>query len=163
MPWCLQPLGKSAEQVVHVQCATCHHGMPSPPRQLTEVLSATAAKQNTAGAIAQFKDLRKKYYGGYVYDFSDGDVSDPAAPRIGGLGAYELQLIQAGKFDEALMWLKVSFEYYPKSATNWALTSVALQGKKDKAGAIKSAEKAVELAPQFPLIRGLLDQAKAMP
>ncbi len=156
-------LGKGADQVVHVQCVTCHHGMPSPPRQLPEILSATTAKQGTAAAVMQFKDLRQKYFGGYVYDFSDGDVSDAATPRLGGLGAYELQLIQAGKMDEALVWLKVSFQYYPKSAANWALTSLAQQGKKDKDGAIKSAEKAIELAPQFTLFKGVLEQAKAMP
>jgi hypothetical protein len=156
-------VGKGADQVVHVQCATCHHGMPTPPRQLAEIISATTAKQGAAAAVAEFRDLRRKYYGGYVYDFSDGDISDPTDARFSALGFYAYQLIQAGKADEALMWLKVSLEYYPKSAASWALTSMAQQAKKDKADAIKSAEKAVALAPQFPLFKGMLDQAKAMP
>ncbi|MGH8218810.1 MAG: hypothetical protein ACREUT_09645 [Steroidobacteraceae bacterium] len=80
-----------------------------------------------------------------IYDFSDGDASDPANPGmgLGGLDSYALRLIQAGKSDDASPWLNLNFQYFPKSAGTWALISMAQQKKNDKAAAIESAQKVV--------------------
>lgn len=158
-------VGKSPDKTVHLQCFNCHRGMQTPPLALADILDQTVKEKGMAAAIAQYKDLRRKYDGGVVYDFSDGDASDPSSAglRLGGLDTYALQLIEAGRPDDAIPWLNLNFQYFPKSAGTWVLISMAQQKKKDKAAAISSAQKAVELAPAKSAYQWVLAQAKAMP
>jgi len=53
-----------------VSCVTCHHGL-SKPRGIAPTLAETLDKKGIPDAITQYKDLRKKYYGGAQYDFSE--------------------------------------------------------------------------------------------
>ena len=158
-------VGKPADKTVHIQCMNCHRGVTTPPLPLGDVLDQTVAAKGRAAAVAQFRELRTKYYGSQLYDFSDGElpVTTPADTfRLGGLQAYALKLAQAGKSDEAVAWLKVNLEYYPKSAQSWAFIAFAYQARNDRAAALDAAQKALVLAPGNPAVKGMVDQVKAM-
>jgi hypothetical protein len=159
-------VGKAPDKAVHIQCMNCHRGMVTPPLPIGDVLDQTVAAKGRSAAVAQYRELRTKYYGSQIYDFSDGEmpVTNPATTfRLGGLQAYALKLIQAGKTEDAVAWLKLNLEYYPKSAQSWALIAFAYQGRNDRGAALDAAQKSLALAPGNPAAKGLVEQIKAMP
>jgi hypothetical protein len=52
---------------------TCHRGVAI-PKQLADILDQTAMEKGTQAAVAQYKDLRKQYFGAQAYDFSEGSL-----------------------------------------------------------------------------------------
>jgi photosynthetic reaction center cytochrome c subunit/tetratricopeptide repeat protein len=140
--------GKAASEVTTLRCATCHRGLPI-PKLLPDVLTDTATKSGTPAAVQQYRDLRAKYYGGQSYDFSEGGLVAMATP-----------LINANKIDDAITWLQLNAEFYPKSSATYAALGQAYARKDDTANAIKSYEKAVELDPNNQLAKRQLEQLK---
>jgi Photosynthetic reaction centre cytochrome C subunit len=141
-------VGKSAEAATRVGCVTCHRGVAI-PRQLADVLDQTTMEKGLQAAVAQYKDLRKQYFGGQAYDFSEGS-----------LVTYAQRATQANKPDDAIVWLQANLEYFPLSSRTYAGLSQAQQRKNDKDGALKSLEKAVELDPQNAPLKRQLDTLK---
>jgi hypothetical protein len=140
--------GKPETASARVGCVTCHHGVAI-PKQLADILDQTTAEKGTAAAVAQYKELRKQYFGAQAYDFSEGT-----------LVAYAQRATQANKADDAPAWLQLNLEYFPLSSRTYAALSQAQQRNNDKEGAIKSLEKAFELDPQNAQIKRQLDQLK---
>jgi len=150
-PQVVAAVGKAEDMTVRVGCVTCHRGVAI-PRPLTEILDLTTAEKGAPAAIAQYKDLRKQYFGAQAYDFSEGS-----------LVAYAQRATNADKADDALAWLQLNLEYFPLSSRTYVGLSQAQQKKNDKAAAIKSLEKAVELDPQNAATKRQLDQLKGTP
>jgi len=140
--------GKPAADVTRLRCATCHRGVAI-PKLLPDILTDTAAKSGVAAAVEQYRTLRKQYYGGQSYDFSDA-----------GVVALANQLTAANKPDDALAFLQLNVEFYPSSAPTYAAMGQAYARKNDKDNAIKSYEKAVQLDPNNQLAKRQLDQLK---
>jgi len=143
--------GKAENTATRVGCLTCHRGV-AVPKQLAELLEQTTTEKGTAAAIAQYKDLRKQYFGAQAYDFGEGS-----------LVAFAQRATNANKADDAVQWLQLNLEYYPLSSRTYAGLSQALQKKGDKDGAIKALERAVDLDPQNAQIKRQLDQLKGVP
>ena len=137
---------KSANDATRVQCVTCHRGVED-PQQLSGILSQTASDKSMPAAIEEFRDLRKRYYGGQSYDF-----------RENSLIALARSSIEANKSDEALSWLQLNLEYYPNSAASYRWMAEAYEHKNDRDTAIKSVEKALELDPDNGAAKRLLDR-----
>jgi hypothetical protein len=140
--------GKSAADVTRLRCATCHRGVAI-PKLLPDILTDTAAKSGTPAAVQQYRELRTKYYGGQSYDFSETALVAMAVP-----------LVNANKPDDAIAWLQLNAEFYPKSSATYAGLGTAYAKKSDNANAIKSYEKAVELDPNNAIAKRQLDQLK---
>jgi hypothetical protein len=141
-------VGKSASEATRVQCVTCHRGVTI-PKQLGDILIEAVQTSGSEGAIAKYRELRKQYYGGMAYDFSEN-----------GLVIIAQRLIQANKPDDALALLQLNTEFYPQSARTYISMFQAYQRKSDTASAIKSLEKAVELDPQNAQAKRMLEQLK---
>ncbi len=141
--------GKPAAEVTSLRCATCHRGV-AVPKLLPDILTETSTKSGTAAAVQQYRDLRAKYYGGQSYDFSENALVAAAAP-----------LIAANKADDAIAWLQLNVEFYPKSSATYAALGQAYARKNDTANAIKNYEKAVELDPNNQPAKRQLEQLKA--
>lgn len=140
-------LGKA--NPVTVACVTCHRGVPI-PKQLPAILTDTATDKGTPAAIAQYRDLRKQYYGGMAYDFSENGLIGLANRTA------------ATKPDDALQWLQLNLEFYPKSARSYlAMAQIYNRNKQDKENAIKNVEKALEIEPDNPQAKRMLDQLKS--
>src|SRR5262249_17209563 len=58
----------SRTPAVEAQCVTCHHGLAK-PRTLNSVLAETMEQKGLEAAVALYRELRTKYYGGAQYDF----------------------------------------------------------------------------------------------
>jgi hypothetical protein len=140
-------VGKTAETAASVQCATCHGGVAI-PKPLGDVLDQTAAEKGVPAAVAQYRELRKQFFGGRAYDFSEGSLINLA------------QRTPAKAPADAMAWLQLNLEYFPYSARTHVAMSQVQQRGNDKDAAIKSAEKALELDPQNAAARRQLDQLK---
>lgn len=140
--------GKPAAEVTRLRCATCHRGVAI-PKLLPDILTETAAKSGTASAVQQYRELRTKYYGGQSYDFSENALVAAAVPLING-----------NKPDDAITWLQLNAEFYPKSSSTYAALGQAYAKKSETQNAIKSFEKAVELDPNNQNAKRQLEQLK---
>jgi Photosynthetic reaction centre cytochrome C subunit len=141
-------VGKAPDATTRVGCVTCHRGVAI-PKQLADILDETTMEKGTPAAVAQYKDLRKQYFGAQAYDFSEGS-----------LVTYAQRATQANKADDAIAWLQVNLEYFPLSSRTYAGLAAAQRAKNDTAAAVKSLEKAVELDPQNAQLKRQLDQLK---
>jgi len=157
-------VGKTAENTEPVQCFNCHRGMATPPVPLRDILDRTTAQKGLSVAIAQYRELRSKYYGSAAYDFSDTPIGEGAGSGTGGLQGYAAQLFFQGRIDDALAWLNVNLEFYPKSAATWA-TIAFVQGlvKHNKTEAIRSLQKAIAIEPQSTQLKAQLGVLEALP
>jgi hypothetical protein len=140
--------GKPAAEITRLRCATCHRGVAI-PKLLPDVLTETAAKNGVAGAVQQYRGLRTQHYGGQSYDFSENALTAMAVP-----------LINADKPDDAIAWLQLNAEFYPKSSATYTALGQAYAKKSDTPNAIKSFEKALELDPNNQNAKRQLDQLK---
>ena len=142
-----EAIGKNAEDATHVACMTCHRGVAI-PKQLADILADTSASKGTAAAVAQYKELRNRYYGAMAYDFSEGGLL-AAATRPG------------TRPEEAIVWLQLNLEYYPKSARTYVTMAQVHQRANDKAAAMKDLEQALELDPNNNQAKQALQRLKA--
>ena len=141
-------VNKSATEATQVQCVTCHRGVAI-PKQLSEIVSQTASEKGMPAAVEEFRDLRKRYYGGHSYDFSEDSLIHLAR-----------SLTAANKPDEAVSWLRLNLEYYPNSVLSYRRMAQAYQRKNDQAAAIQSVEKALEIDPDNAAAKRQLDRLK---
>jgi tetratricopeptide (TPR) repeat protein len=143
-------VSKSADVTTRVGCMTCHRGVPI-PRTLTQVLAETVGAKGLDAAVAQFRDLRKQYFGAMAYDLSEN-----------GLIAMAQAATNADRADNALAWLNLNLEFYPTSSRTYVAMAQAHQKKNDKDAAVKALEKAVELDPNNAQAKQQLQQLKGV-
>lgn len=139
--------GKPATEATEVTCITCHRGVTI-PGQLTDILIKTAGENGTDSAIAQYRDLRSRYYGRQSYDFGE-DTLLVLAQRVGYRSA-----------DEAIAVLQLNLEFNPKSVRSYSQLAFAYARKRDDDKAIAYLNKALEIDPENILIKGQLAQLK---
>lgn len=140
-------IGTPGSELTRVGCITCHRGVPV-PRQLSEILGKTSADKGFAAAATQYKELKAKYYGAQAYDFSETGLIATAQPLI------------ATRTDDAIQFLQLNLESFPKSARTYVTLAQAQVARKDTAAAIASLEKAIELDPNSNAARRMLQQLK---
>jgi hypothetical protein len=128
-------LGKPANELVQVQCVTCHRGVPI-PKQLVDIVADTAKESSASAAITKYKDLRKEFYGKPAYDFSDQTLFDDATRAIADM-----------KFDDAILYAQTNIDFNAMSARSYQVMAQAYQRKQDMPKAIAAMQKAVSLEP----------------
>jgi photosynthetic reaction center cytochrome c subunit len=138
-------VGKAADAAARVQCVTCHHGVAI-PKQLADILAQTAMEKGTPAAVAQYKELRKQYFGAQAYDFGESTLVTFAQRAAGP--------------EDQTVWLRLNLEYFPFSSRTYAALAQAQQKQNDRDGALKSLTRAVELDPQNAQAKRQLDQMK---
>jgi tetratricopeptide (TPR) repeat protein len=131
-----------------VECVTCHRGVAI-PRQLSAIVSQTMKDKGVDAAMAQYRELRKQYYGGQAYDFGEGTLLAIA------------QRISNSKPDDAIALLQLNLEFNPRSAGTYAAIAFAYTRKLDDDSAIVNLEKALEIEPENGIVRGQLEQLKS--
>jgi tetratricopeptide (TPR) repeat protein len=121
---------------IQVQCVTCHHGLTQ-PRTLNSVLAETIDQKGIDSAVAQYHELRQKYYGSGQYDF--GETS---------LNQLTESLLAQKKNKEALTIMELSFDSnHPDSVWSYHMLAMTheINGQTDKA--IADYRKVLELHP----------------
>ncbi len=124
------------DERITVTCQTCHHGLAK-PQLLEDVLADYLPEHGAEETLMYYETLKEEYYGGFSYDFQEGSLNNLAQ-----------RLISMDEADTALAFLKLNTEMYPESSDSYALMGEAYMAMEDKEAAIKSLEKAVELAPR---------------
>ncbi len=140
--------GKAPAEATQVTCVTCHRGV-AVPGQLSDIIAKTALADGPDAAIAQYRDLRQRYYGGQAYDFREDTLLDAGE-----------KLIRV-KPQNAIPILRVNLEFYPKSVRSYAEIAFAYTRGLDDEAAIVELEKAVAIEPDNGTIRGQLEQLKS--
>jgi hypothetical protein len=139
---------KTQTKTVQVGCVTCHRGVAI-PRQLVDIVVDTGNEKGAAAAVAQYRDLRKQYYGAQAYDFSDTTLFT-AAQRSN----------VAMKPDDAIAYAQLNLEFNPMSARSYQVMSQAYGRKMDTPAAITAMEKAVAMDPMNMGFQNQLNQLK---
>ncbi len=118
-----------------VTCVTCHRGRPR-PEMLEDVLVATAQRDSVEAAVAEYRDLREAYYGGFSFDFRPGRITDAAT-----------RLSQSGNHEGAVTLMALEHEVNGKSMRSLiSLAQIHSAGEKPTE-ARAALEEALELAP----------------
>jgi hypothetical protein len=140
--------GKAVADVTRVGCATCHRGVPI-PKQLVDIVLETGNTKGVPAAVAQYRDLRKQFYGNQSYDFTDLSLF-LAAQRS----------TAAMKPDDAIAYANLNLEFNPNSGRSYQAISQAYTAKMDGAMAIASMEKAVAVEPMNQAFANALNNLK---
>ena len=130
------------------QCATCHRGVAI-PKLLTDIMTETIAANGMTAAAAKYRELRKQYYGGQSYDFSDASLAGLAQ-----------RTNAAGTPDDAIALLQLNLEFNPQSARSYTLLGTIYAARNDNATAIKDFEKALEIDPNNAQAKQQLERLK---
>ncbi len=144
-----EELDKSPEDLVRVDCATCHRGQ-NKPEMLQDVLARAYRENGMENAIAEYRTLREHNYGGYSFDFSEGALNMMAE-----------RMAQEDELDAALGFLDLNLEFYPQSVRTLVLQGQVLAAKGDKPAARESYVKALALEPDNMWTKRLLDKLDA--
>ena len=132
----LTSLEDDSQGRVEVACMTCHRTQAK-PLMLGDMLAETIEKDGIDAAVAQYRELRKKYYGGFAYDFSQGTLT--------GLGE---RLAEGKDIGGALAILQLEIEMSGESASIYFTLGGVQAGAGMHEEAIRSYERGLELAPE---------------
>jgi len=127
---------------------TCHRGVPI-PKPLIDIVLETGNARGAAAAVAQYRDLRRAFYGASAYDFTDVTLFT-AAQRSNA----------AMKPDDAIAYAQLNVEFNPMSARSYQVMSQAYGRKNDTANAIAAMEKALAIDPMNAGFQNQLNQLK---
>jgi tetratricopeptide (TPR) repeat protein len=145
----LAQLGHDGD-VPRVRCVTCHHGVQE-PQTIDNVVLAVAGKDGLDAAMTRYRELRGEYYGTAAYDFTAGPLNTVA----------ETLARQHNDVAGAIKVMKMNLEFNPDSAMSHLLLAQLYQASGDKAAALASAQKSLELDPQNKWAQKMLEQLKA--
>jgi len=121
---------------VNMWCHTCHRGRPR-PMTLAEELGEVYEHDGAGAALAQYDELRERFYGRGSYDF--GEAS---------LNALGYQALQAGDHDGAIAIFRRNVEEFPDSGNTHDSLGEGYMVRGDRELAIESYERSLELNPQ---------------
>jgi len=122
---------------IEVECFTCHRGLQR-PRPLQAVLAEELDKQDIPSAIALYRDLRKSYYGGAQYDFSETSLNILTESLLG-----------KEKRKEAVAIMELNLEVN-HTLSGWGnnLIAMAHRANGDTEKAIQDYKKILEASPE---------------
>ena len=124
------------DERVEVRCVTCHRGLPK-PMLIEDVLAERIAEDGVEAAVAEYRQLRERYFGTHSYDFSELV-----------LPMYAQRLFATGNADAALGLAELNAEYYPESYYTAFILGELYLAMERKAEALASYERAIELNPR---------------
>ena len=129
-----------------VTCVTCHHGQ-NQPRQLEDVLHEAIATQGVEAGLAQYRELRKNYYGGFVFDFRERVLIELAQ-----------QLQSENKLEDAIAVLNLNAEFHPKSSATFHVLGEMYLKNNDGNLAMENFKKALDLDPDNQMVQRRLEE-----
>jgi len=143
----LKKLGDSSKKVIQdVNCYTCHHNNNKPRFLKTEIEDALI-EGGLDLAITRYHELRSKFFGASVYDFTENSLSNIA-----------MELASNGQFVNAIGLLKLNEEQYPESIkVKEFFVRIYLQAEQIPE-AITACNKVLKLNPDNKRIQDLLNQ-----
>jgi len=129
----LKPLG---DDHIKVQCVTCHRGV-NKPWLTADILTMAAEEGGTEEMIAEFKAMKKQYYGTHSYDFSEFTLAEFVKARS-----------LAGENEQATAMLDIMLEENQQSFMAHLLYGQLEEESKNNDAAINHYRKAIEINPR---------------
>jgi tetratricopeptide (TPR) repeat protein len=137
----LSKIPSTSKPKVNVSCATCHHGQAR-PEAVEDVIRAEINESGVESAVKKYKELRNQYYGGYVFDFTEGP-----------LNRLSMELSEKEKLSDAVSILRLNAEFHPSSARLELLLGDILLKSGMKEEAVVHYRKSLELEPDNELLK----------
>lgn len=128
---------KEKNHLEKVECVICHKGMTEPPKKLENILTRQYEKSGIEAATKKYDELRAKYYGAYVYDFTFQPLSN-----------FSDALINENKGEDLVNFFTAFLNKYDKNSWNAYLEigkAYASENKLDEAK--MNYDKALEISP----------------
>ena len=144
-------LKKSREiesDISEVACVTCHRGA-SHIDKLEDILFRTYKRSGLEAAFNRYNELRKRYFGGYTYDFRDHTLL-----------SFSSKVTEDGNVDDALAIVFKNCELFPESSPSFTFLGDLYLKRGDNEKAISNFEKAVQLDPNNRFANGQLKKLK---
>lgn len=141
----IETLHASPDEMVRVDCATCHRGQAK-PEMLQDVLASAYEIGGLLEATDKYRVLRDRYYGGYTFDFSEKVLMITAE-----------SMAENDELDAALGFLDLNLEFYPASARSFVIQAQVLTAKEDIPAARVSFLRALEIQPGNHFTQRMLD------
>jgi len=135
-----------------VSCDTCHHAI-SKPRTINSMLAETLSTKGIPEAVAQYKELRKNYYGGAQYDFT-----------VTPLNILSEGLLRSGKGKEAVAMMEMNLELNgPFGGWSNSVLAMSHMANKDFDKAKADFQRILEKDPQNKWAKEQLDKLNQSP
>jgi hypothetical protein len=134
-----------ANDRIQVQCVTCHRGQ-SRPQMMEAVISRIVADSGVPAAVAAYRDLERRYYGGFTFDFRERPLNSVAA-----------DLMRQNRNQDALTLLTLNLEKNPDAFTTQSLRGDVFLSLGQRDSAVASYRRSLELQPDNPPARQKLD------
>lgn len=130
---------------VAVTCSTCHRGVRR-PEPIEQIVAETIRTRGVDSALAEYRALRKQYYGAAAYDFTDRPLLELSQ-----------RLARGQRTADALRLLQLSLQFNPESAPSYFAVGRIHEQQGDKQAAIEAYRKTLEIAPGFRPAKERLD------
>ena len=135
---------------MRVSCITCHRGVTN-PRQLRDLLLETALKQGPDAAIAQYRDLRERYYGGQAYDFGETTL------------LFVAERLTDSRPAAALALADLNLEFHPQSWRSHMTKGIVLSRRLETTPeALESFRRALAINPGNGVVQGWIVQTEPL-
>jgi tetratricopeptide (TPR) repeat protein len=131
----LGTIDPSGPKRVNMWCHTCHRGRPR-PTTLEEELSEVYAAEGIEETLAAYRTLRERFYGRGALDFGERSLNELGYALLG-----------EEKAADAIAVFRLNTELFPASANAWDSLAEGYLEAGDRARAIESYEKSLELDP----------------
>ena len=123
-----------SEPPVVVACRTCHHSLTRPVG-IRDLLAETFEAEGADATIAQYQELREKYYGSDSYDFRHFMLANVA------------ERVARQNPEGAIQLLEFNGKLHPTSGQTFSTMGRIYRGRDDIAAAIRSLERALDAEP----------------
>ncbi|MCH8272222.1 MAG: c-type cytochrome [Candidatus Marinimicrobia bacterium] len=143
----LQMIEPSGAIRVELSCNTCHRGL-SRPISLRAQLDETFRTDGIDASIAQYSELKEKYYGTGAYQFKESLLNNFG------------YAILSENPEGALKVFKLNTKEYPKSGNTWDSLAETYMGKGDMKNAKKYYKKSLKFNPDNQHARDMLKKIK---
>ena len=143
----LAKVPERSEPPVVVKCRTCHHSLTRPV-EIRDVLAQTFEAEGADATIAQYQELREKYYGSDSYDFRHFMLANVA------------ERVARQNPEGAIQLLEFNGKLHPKSGQTFATMARIYRGTGDIPAAIRSLERALEAQPDVEFYRRTLQRLR---
>jgi len=141
-------LGRQAPK--QVGCVTCHHRL-AVPTTMDAVLAETLETKDIPAAINQYRELRKKAYGGGQYDFGETPLNQLTE-----------SLLKQHKTQAAVAIMELNVEVNtPPSLWTYNLLAMSHDANKEKDKAKADYQRILELNPENAWAKKQLEQLTA--
>ncbi len=140
------------EDLLAVNCRTCHHGTER-PQDLRDLLAGVLAEGGVEAVGARYRELHEEYFGKGAYNFSEFTLTSLA----------ERVARQQGEPATALALLDLNTELHPESSYTYVMQARIHMMSDHRDDAIRSFERALEMAPENTWARQQLERLKAPP